>query len=399
MKTKSGPVTLSDFLRDHLKLNAISDQNCGPDTWTKTWIVTEFIRSGSFPILQWRDSVEVENASVINLLKEIGDKIGVPFHLASGDGRVTGALYLSSKQPVSFYVEAALSKRGSTLTGVYLEAFTTDSKLQSSLNEVLLKYKKKNDGAKISVVVNNNGLDIVTLGYVNEPLVRENYEDSTLKQYDYVVSQYKHKDPTGRMTIINGPPGTGKTYMVRALIGEISPANILLIPQSMVGEIDGPGLLPLLMDVKSNDNDDYSRYEWAEVEGEERSKLPIVLILEDADSCLVPRAADNASVVSSLLNYTDGMFGQLLDIRVIATTNAETLEFDQAYMRPGRLCAHMNIGPVSKKKAKEIFARLKTENTFKDNQPEYTLAEIYAQAKGVEATSPFENKKMGFNSK
>jgi len=195
------------------------------------------------------------------------------------------------------------------------------------------------------------------------------------------------------LTIINGPPGTGKTYMVRALTKDIAPANIMLIPQSMVGEIDGPSLLPLLMDVKTSKS--YTNYDWATEDDKNRTKMPIVLILEDADACLVPRESDNASVVSSLLNYTDGLFGQLLDIRVIATTNAESLEFDQAYMRPGRLCAHINIGTIPREKARGIYNRLTDKNKFDDSKKDYTLAEIYAQAKDWMKDKKVD-KKVGF---
>ncbi len=48
-----------------------------------------------------------------------------------------------------------------------------------------------------------------------------------------------------------------------------------------------------------------------------------MLIVEDADECLVQRGSDNMSTIASVLNISDGILGSILDVRVLATTNAE----------------------------------------------------------------------------
>jgi hypothetical protein len=62
------------------------------------------------------------------------------------------------------------------------------------------------------------------------------------------------------------------------------------------------------------------------LETKKPQNCPILFIIEDADDCLVPRGSGNVSTISSLLNYTDGIFGSMLDLRIIATTNAEKME-------------------------------------------------------------------------
>lgn len=119
---------------------------------------------------------------------------------------------------------------------------------------------------------------------------------------------------------------------------------------------------------------------------------PIVLILEDADQCLVPRAADNISSISSLLNLSDGILGSLLDIRIIATTNAKQEKMDQAILRDGRLSKRIEVNALEYDQANHIFQRLtqsKNALPMKDQRSEmypkqnskYTLAEIYKLAR------------------
>ena len=70
----------------------------------------------------------------------------------------------------------------------------------------------------------------------------------------------------------------------------------------------------------------------------------------------------------------------MLDLRIIATTNAEKMEFDEALLRPGRLCRHVTVGEVSPAKAGEIYKRLTgLEKTYTEKT---TLARVYADAQG-----------------
>src|SRR5690606_9967092 len=91
---------------------------------------------------------------------------------------------------------------------------------------------------------------------------------------------------------------------------------------------------------------------------EDGSQPTTVLVLEDADSVLVPRGTDNMSSVSSLLNLTDGIWGAALNIRVLATTNADSLELDPAIVRPGRLTTKVTIGKLSPERAGDVYTRL-----------------------------------------
>jgi ATP-dependent 26S proteasome regulatory subunit len=82
------------------------------------------------------------------------------------------------------------------------------------------------------------------------------------------------------------------------------------------------------------------------------------------------------STISSLLNYTDGIFGAMMDIRIIATTNADTINFDTALTRPGRLCSHVYIDLLKPERASAVYKRL-TKGKEKVYTDPVSLAQIY----------------------
>lgn len=245
--------------------------------------------------------------------------------------------------------------------------------------------EKKNNVYVISQ--GSSGLTLQNMGALEQLLERGNYTDEILESYDYVVDQFNKKDPYGRLSIFNGPPGTGKTYLLRSLVGKIQNCLIVLLPSKLVSEIDSPALITLLSEEKAE-------YGTMNREGEDKANLPILFIIEDADACLVPRESDNVLTISSLLNYTDGILGSMLDLRIVATTNQERIQFDEALMRPGRLCKHVYVGPLDPSKASEVYARVSGKEKVYDKDT--SLAQVYADVHGTTVTPNKKKKSMGF---
>jgi ATP-dependent 26S proteasome regulatory subunit len=234
-------------------------------------------------------------------------------------------------------------------------------------------FSKNVENSVYVISQSQHGLTLQNLGSIVCPLQRENYSEEVLSSFDYIVDHFNRKEPYGRLAIFNGPPGTGKTWMLRSIISKIKNCIIVLLPSKLVSEIDSPQIITLLSEEKS----DFGNF--IVPDGDVKS-APILFIIEDADSCLVPRESDNILTISSLLNYTDGILGSLLDLRIIATTNAEKLEFDSALTRPGRLCKHVYVGMLSAKHASEVYKRLTGKD--KEYKEPVALAQIYADANG-----------------
>lgn len=212
---------------------------------------------------------------------------------------------------------------------------------------------------------NSSGqLAFIEAGVAGEAVKRENYSDEVLLKFDHIKEQIGASLPIGRFAILQGSPGTGKSYLIRGMLNEVKDVMFLYVPVSMITSITDPNFISLLIENKS-----------------EHSKR-VVIILEDADACLVPRDRGNINEISNLLNLTDGLLGQVIDLFVVATTNAEVETIDEAILRPGRLCAEVRVLPHNKKKAISILQGIakcdeETARSQLRGNDEWSLAEIY----------------------
>jgi hypothetical protein len=225
-----------------------------------------------------------------------------------------------------------------------------------------------------AIVRNGMHLSLNSIGNAGIPLVSDNYTPKVQEDYKYAIKDLRSETPSGRIVIMKGTPGTGKTHLVRAMLLEVPDAMFVLISPDVVKNLAGPELLPLLMNYRGN------------------TTGPIVLILEDADKCLVSRETDKEDIssIQAILNLGDGILGSLLDLRIVATTNASEFKMDPAILRPGRLSKMLDVTALDFNSARAVFMRLlpdakelpevlQKENPH--NRLQITLAEVYALAR------------------
>lgn len=140
----------------------------------------------------------------------------------------------------------------------------------------------------------------------------------------------------GRLLLMHGPPGTGKTTALRALANawhDWCRLEVVLDPETLLGR---PAYL---MEVALHRG-----------EGDPHWRL---VVLEDCDDLIRDGGGAPPATLSRLLNITDGLAGQGLGVLVAITTNEPLWRLHPALVRPGRCLAEIYVGPLSRGEAVE----------------------------------------------
>ncbi len=221
----------------------------------------------------------------------------------------------------------------------------------AQLKPFKIKRRKKPNEINL-ITISNGGLDLSRIDINRTKLdIEKNYNPDFQEVHQIIYDRLNKKNDKG-IVLLHGVPGTGKTTYLRYLIGLLK-KPMLFVPPNIAANMANPDFINILVD---NSNS--------------------VLIIEDAENIIMDRGQRASSAVSTLLNISDGLLSDCLNIQIICTFNMPIAHIDEALLRKGRLIAKYEFKELSVDKAQTLSDSLGFGT--KITKP-VTLSDIYNQ--------------------
>lgn len=224
--------------------------------------------------------------------------------------------------------------------------------------------------AKVNVITfDGERFDLVKCKInTNMPIDYDKHYNEDFKPIAEKIESFIESIDSG-LVIAHGAAGTGKTTFLRHLMAHHN-KKFIILSNALMNSIADPSFIKFILEQKDS-----------------------ILILEDCEQLLQDRK-NNAfnNGIANILNMTDGLYSDILNIKIIATFNADIKDIDKALLRKGRLIAKYEFKALNSTKTSNLMKELGKSSI---HPSEMTLADIY-NFEDVTGGEVQKTKKIGF---
>jgi hypothetical protein len=220
-------------------------------------------------------------------------------------------------------------------------------------NEIISSYRKPAvpPNNVYLVVQSHGGYDVEMFDLPKQKIdIELNYGSEFIPIHKKIIETLNTQKSKG-LVLLHGEPGTGKTHYLKYIASKVKDKKVLFIPPFLAEFITSPQMTPFLIDNANS-----------------------VLFIEDAERVITDRNENGSNGVSNILNITDGILSDILNIQIVATFNMDKKKIDSALLRKGRLIAEHRFDALSVEDSNKLLKHLGSDYV---TSKEMTLTEIY----------------------
>lgn len=189
------------------------------------------------------------------------------------------------------------------------------------------------------------------------PFSRDTCYNDDFAATDEQIRKFLATPNQSGLVILHGLHGTGKSSYLKELV-KSTKNKYVFVPMDVASKLTSPEFIDFVHE---------------ELRGS-------VIILEDCEQLLFSRASSKDGYntgLAALLNMTDGIMGDTMNLKFICTFNNDLCKIDPALLRPGRLKARYEFPKLDATKTTALMNSLGHTGNFEA----MTLAEIFNQNK------------------
>ena len=250
-------------------------------------------------------------------------------------------------------------------------ASTKDFDAVTSVITPLAKSRRERENNISLVIQTNRGYDTTSFDLPKQKLdIELGYGKSFKPIHEKIIHKLNEPKSKG-LVLLHGTPGTGKTHYLKYLASKIKSKRVRFIPPFLADFITSPEMTPFLIQNAGS-----------------------VLFIEDAERVITDRESGGGNGVSNILNITDGILSDILNIQIVATFNMDKAKIDTALLRKGRLIAEHKFDALPIEDSQALIDHLGYEH--KAEKP-MTLTEIYNLGEVEYKSEEKKREPIGFN--